>query len=191
MTTKAELKQLLLELLGAEGDQKLGFGDAPGSSGRLVFVNRQYPDCLWYEWDSEARKHIPIEESAITGTLREIGFRDAEFRNKAATKIQFKFNCGEQGLISLESAVSTVFAKVVLLTLSQIPKADLSGVITLAVKKGTTDAVILPEVYVKGQRVSVEYPENFKRSDFDIYSLIDAVATAINGPQQTDEAEDF
>lgn len=187
MTTKDELKSLLLEILTESlngGSQELGFVDRLQAV-RYVFVNRTKPDCLWYEWDNDAKVHLPIHQKFIQGRLTEVATRETEFKGKPSVKVIFTFDCGNAGIIKLESARDTVFTRNVLLALWQMPMERLEQNLGIMVKEGDDDKVILPEIYSSGIRVQIDFNLSIETAD-----LIDAVQQKLNGSSEDETNDD-
>ena len=62
------LKEILQELQASK--RQLGFGHSPRP--RYIYVNRQYPECVWYFWDGENKRHEPILFNALTGIIEKL-----------------------------------------------------------------------------------------------------------------------
>jgi hypothetical protein len=140
---------------------ELGFGPSPRP--KKIYLNRQYPDCLWYFWDFEANKHIPIAHESITGYLTKVEIDTKEFKGKENQKINLSLNCGRMKYI-LVVGLDTFTAKGLLNALAS--GIDLKAPITIAPEAGDTENVLFAKVYREdGENIYV--PQEQQREPID------------------------
>jgi hypothetical protein len=85
----------------------LGFGKSPIR--RSVYINRQYPNCVWYFWDGQNNAHIPIVETDLFCFIDSISVRENEFKGKAVEKIEV--NVSADHPYRLVAGIETAFAR--------------------------------------------------------------------------------
>ena len=149
------LKEILEELLSSK--QQIGFGHPPKP--RYIYTNRQYPDCLWYFWDGENKKHEPIQFQALTGIIEKLDTEEKEYKGKRNLKINLHIRAERNYVI--ESGTETMFSKGLLYTLSRLPVEKFKQPITIAVEPGDTEKVSFCRIYnpVTGLAVYAPYTE--------------------------------
>ena len=149
------LKEILEELRSSK--QQIGFGHPPKP--RYIYTNRQYPDCLWYFWDGENKRHEPILFNALTGIIEKLETEEKEYKGKRNLKINLHIKAERNYVI--ESGTETMFSKGLLYTLSRLPVEKFKQPITIAVEPGDTAQVSFCRIYnpVTGQSVYASYTE--------------------------------
>lgn len=149
------LKAILEELRSSQ--QQLGFGNPPRA--RYIYVNRQYPNCLWYFWDGAKKEHEPIALQALTGVVEKLVTEEKEFKGKRELKINLHIRA-ERNYV-MQSGAETTFAKGLLHTLSKLPVAAFTKPITIAVEAGDDEQVLFCRIYnpVTRQAVFAPYTE--------------------------------
>lgn len=150
---------------------KLGFGASP--RGRKVYVNHQYPECLWYFWDHVNNTYIPILQESLTGYLKAIYLKDKDYRNKQNQKINFVFDCGDDRYI-LEVGLDTIPARKLIEGFAVV---DLSEPITIEPQAGDKEPqAIFINFYAGHERLRVE-----SGRDDDFLGLLETVMKRVNG----------
>jgi hypothetical protein len=148
--------QTLLEELRAS-KQQLGFGHSPRP--RYIYVNRQYPECLWYFWDGANNKPEPISFNALTGIIEKLETDEKEFKGKRSLKINLHIRAERNYVI--ESGSETMFSKGLLYAISKLPITAFKQAITIAVEPGEDEKVSFCRIYnpSTGQSVYAPYTE--------------------------------
>lgn len=150
---------------------KLGFGASP--RGRKVYVNHQYPECLWYFWDHGNKTYIPILQESLTGYLKAIYLKDKDFRNKQNPKINFVLDCGDDRYI-LELGLDTIPARNLI---DGFAVVDLSEPITIEPQAGDKEPqAIFINFYAGHERIRIE-----SGRDDDFLGLLETVMNRVNG----------
>ena len=150
---------------------KLGFGASP--RGRKVYINHQYPECLWYFWDHANKTYIPILQESLTGYLKAIYLKDKDYRNKQNPKINFVFDCGDDRYI-LEVGIDTIPARNLI---DGFAVADLSEPITIEPQAGDKEPqAIFINFYAGHERLRIE-----SGRDDDFLGLLETVMKRVNG----------
>ena len=147
---------------------KLGFGPSPRP--QTIYLNRQYPECLWYFWDHAASRQIPIEHESLTGYLTQIEIKQKEFRGKPDIKLNFHMRCDRA--YKIEVGMDTLTAKSLLSGLTKV--ADFTQPITIAPEPGDTDTVVFGKIAIDGEIIYAPYPEDTNWPDI-LQALIDAL----------------
>lgn len=160
---------------------KLGFGPSPRP--RTIYLNRQYPECLWYFWDHAANKQQPIEHESLTGYLTQIEIKEKEFRGKTDIKLNFHMGCDRA--YKVEVGMETLTAKSLLSALTKVQ--DFTQPITIAPEPGDTDTVVFGKIAIDGEIIYAPYPEDTNWPDI-LQALIDRLpstgrASASPAPQ--------
>lgn len=148
--------------------QKLGFGPSPRP--QTIYLNRQYPECLWYFWDHAASKQQPIEHESLTGYLTQIEIKEKEFRGKTDIKLNFHLRCDRA--YKIEVGLDTLTAKSLLSGLMKV--TDFTQPITIAPEPGDTDTVVFGKIAIDGEIIYAPYPEDTIWPDI-LQALIDAL----------------
>ena len=117
--------------------QQIGFGHPPKP--RYIYTNRQYPDCLWYFWDGENKKHEPIQFQALTGIIEKLDTEEKDYKGKRNLKINLHIRAERNYVI--ESGLETMFSKGLLYAISKLPITTFKQPITIAVEPGDTAQV--------------------------------------------------
>jgi hypothetical protein len=125
----------------------LGFGPSPRP--RYIYLNRQYPDCLWYFWKGAENKHEPIAHESITGYLTKIEIESKDFRGKPDPKINLWMRCDRS--YKIQVGLETLTAKSLLSSLTKVE--DFSQPITIAPEPGDTDQVCFARVAIDGDEI--------------------------------------
>ncbi len=149
------MKEILEELRSSK--QQLGFGHPPKP--RYIYTNRQYPECLWYFWDGENKRHEPIQFNALTGIIEKLDTEEKEYKGKRNLKINLHIRAERNYVI--ESGSETMFSKGLLYTLSKLPVEKFNQAITIAVEAGEDEKVSFCRIYnpVTGFAVYAPYTE--------------------------------
>ncbi len=124
-----------------------------------IYTNRQYPECLWYFWDGENKRHEPILFNALTGIIEKLETEEKEHKGKRNLKINLHIRAERNYVI--ESGSETMFSKGLLYTLSRLPVEKFSQAITIAVEPGEEAKVSFCRIYnpATGQAVYAPYTE--------------------------------
>jgi hypothetical protein len=125
----------------------LGFGPSPRP--RTIYINRQYPECLWYFWNGAKSIHEPIEHGSITAYLTKIELTEKEFRGKPDTKIDLHLKADRA--YKIQVGIDTLTAKSLLSALTKVE--DFSQPITIAPEPGDTDQVCFARVSIDGGEI--------------------------------------
>lgn len=141
----------------------LGFGPSPKA--KRIYLNRQYPDCLWYFWNFDSNKHEPIVHESITGTLTRVEVEPGEHRGKPNDKILLYLSCDRQRFI-LVVGLETFTAKGLI---NALVAADLKTPITIAPEAGDSENVLFARVY-RGDGEAVYVPVEQQRETIDLLS---------------------
>jgi hypothetical protein len=153
---------------------KLGFGNSP--RGRKVYLNRQYPECLWYFWDFATSKPIPILHESLTGYLKSIYISEKEFKNKPVQKLNFVMDCGDDRFI-LEVGIETIPARNLV---EGFAVANLSHAITLKPSAGDqSDQALFVAFYDGTNRLKSEPVE-----EGSFLHLLEDLMLRVNGAPQ-------
>jgi hypothetical protein len=151
---------------------KLGFCNSPEPI--YLYIKKEEIDgksCLWYQFDHDNNKQIPVESKAIAGYLQDIRITVKEFKDKENAKLELVVNADENYV--LRSGIETNFSKSILLALSQV--SDFSKPLIFAVLAGNENVVFgrLYNAETK-QRISAEWNPNA-----DFYGLINRIEDAL------------
>lgn len=145
-----KVRQGLLELL--RGDSDLGFGPVPARA-QTVYVAQQ-DNCLWYTWDPEAEERRPIHAPSLTGTVDDIYFvtreRGGQLKHKMRLYVQ------ADAFYALECGADTTFARGVMEALDELTADELEQYLTIEVREGESQSVVLPNVWAGGNLVLAE-----------------------------------
>lgn len=153
----------------------LGFGPSPRP--RYIYLNRQYPDCLWYFWDHAGNKPEPILYAALTGILTKIEITDKEFRGKPDTKLDFHLKADRA--YKIQVGLDTLTAKSLLSALTLVP--DLAQPMTIAPEPGDTDSVVFGKVAIDGEILYAPYAESANWPEI-LQALIDRLPRSAATP---------
>lgn len=153
--SNAYLQAILQELQSSK--QQLGFGHSPRP--RYIYVNRQYPECVWYFWDGANNKPEPIQFQALTGIIEKLETEEKEFKGKRSLKINLHIKAERNYVI--ESGSETMFSKGLLYAISKLPITAFQQAITIAVEPGEDEKVLFCRIYnpITGQSVYAPYTE--------------------------------
>ncbi|PSB31378.1 hypothetical protein [Chlorogloea sp. CCALA 695] len=149
------LKGILEELQASK--QQIGFGHPPKP--RYIYTNRQYPECLWYFWDGENKRHEPILFNALTGIIEKLETEEKEYKGKRSLKINLHIRAERN--YAIQTGIETMFAKGLLYTLSELPVEKFKSAITIAVEPGNDAQVSFCRIYnpVTGRAAYAPYNE--------------------------------
>lgn len=150
--------QLLQALLS---DKDLGFCNPPIP--RYIYANRQYPECLWYFWDFQNSKPIPILTTALKGVVTGIRIEEKEFRGKSEPKLQCEVLADQRYVIVC--GFDTLFAKGLLSALATLTKEQINAPIVIAAEPGDTEQVLFCKVYINSEYVFAPYTPD---TDWDL-----------------------
>lgn len=133
---------------------KLGFGRSP--QGRKVYLNHQYPECLWYFWDHSNKTYVPILHESLTGYLKSIYLSEKEYKKDQNQKLNFVFDCEDDRYI-VEVGIDTIPARKLVEGFSVV---DISKAVTIAPKAGDKEPnAIFVNFYQEHDRIRVESTE--------------------------------
>jgi hypothetical protein len=132
----------------------LGFGPSPRP--QKIYLNRQYPDCLWYFWDHAGNKPQPIAHGSLTGYLTKIEIQTKEFRGKEEPKINLHLRCDRAYKIQI--GFETLTAKSLLSALTLVE--DFTKPITIAPEPGDTEQVVFGKIALDGEILYAPYAED-------------------------------
>jgi hypothetical protein len=132
----------------------LGFGPSPRP--RTIYINRQYPECLWYFWNGAKSIHEPIEHGSITAYLTKIELTEKEFRGKPDTKIDLYLKADRA--YKIQVGIDTLTAKSLLSALTKVE--DFSQPITIAPEPGDTEQVVFAKVAIDGEIIFAPYADD-------------------------------
>jgi hypothetical protein len=158
MTQAATPTEVLLTAILTElrRGPALGFGHPP--SGRYIYANRQYSDCLWYFYNGEKKEHDPIAHHALTGLVEKLEIETKEYKNKPEVKLNLHLRADRRYVI--QSGFNTEFAKGLLARLNQVSASALRSPLTIGVQAGETDQVLFCRLWdSQGEGIKVETME--------------------------------
>lgn len=144
----------------------LGFGPSPRP--RTIYLNRQYPDCLWYFWKGAENTYEPIGHESLTGYLTKIEIENKEFRGKPDPKINLWMRCDRA--YKIQVGCDTLTFKSLLSALTKVE--DFTQPITIAPEPGDTEQVVFARVAIDGEIIYAPYTEDTNWPDI-LQSLID------------------
>ena len=156
---------------------RLGFGSSP--QGRMIYLNRQYTDCLWYFWDKTLAAHQPIGHASLTGIVTSVKVRTAEYRGKPDSKLQVHLDCGDDRFI-LELGLDTITGRDIIQGLSL---CDLSKPVAFEPKAGDEEKVLFVGLYDSAGKVRVE-----KDKPVDLPQLLDDLIEKTGGEKAPTKA---
>jgi hypothetical protein len=159
---------------------KLGFGPSPRP--RYIYLNRQYPDCLWYFWKGAENTYEPIAHESITGYLTKIEIETKDFRGKPDPKLNLWMRCDRA--YKIQVGMDTLTAKSLLSALRTIE--DFTQPITIAPEPGDTEQVVFARVAIDGgEIIYAPYAE-----DANWPAILQALIDRLGGetPHRTTEA---
>lgn len=150
----AQQNVLLQQLIGLlRQQQTLGFGESPRP--RFIYCNRSN-NCLWY-WLNDAREVVPIAETALTGMIEKLEFKQVERRGKDTWKVHLhvKADCR----YVLEAGYDSNFSKSLLAALATLSPQQLQQPVTIEVQAAEADEVLFCRLYHKGELVFAPWDE--------------------------------
>ena len=150
----------------------LGFGKSPIR--RSVYVNRQYPNCIWYFWDGQNNTHIPIVETDLFCFIDSISVRENEFKGKAVEKIEV--NVSADHPYRLVAGIETAFARSFVSAL--LAPFDFAQPVAIVVQAGDEEGVVFGRVRQEGVDTR-ELPQ--LRSTDEVKAAIDQINARIHG----------
>ena len=161
MNTDALLQSILDELKAARlaaTTVPLGFGTPPRP--RYIYANRQYPDCLWYFWNTAKNEHEPIEHTALTGWVEKLEIEEKEFRGRTEPKVNLTLRADRTYVI--QAGLDTHFGRGLVHTLAKLPAEAYRQPIMVAVEPGETEQVLFCRIYnpATGKSVFAPYPDD-------------------------------
>lgn len=114
-------------------------------------------DCLWYQFDIEADKKIPVQERGLAGYISELRLIQKEFKGKESIKLDIVVSANDVYVV--RTGIETNFAKTFLLAVNQVK--DFSRPLILAVAPGQEN-VVFCRVYdaATKQRYKAEWNSN-------------------------------
>jgi hypothetical protein len=175
MTQAATPTEVLLTAILTElrRGPALGFGHPP--SGRYIYANRQYSDCLWYFYNGEKKEHDPIAHHALTGLVEKLEIETKEYKNKPEVKLNLHLRADRRYVI--QSGFNTEFAKGLLARLNQVSASALRSPLTIGVQAGETDQVLFCRLWdSQGEGIKVETMEGL-----DYVAIAADIAARIGG----------
>ncbi|MBW4633913.1 MAG: hypothetical protein KME30_19020 [Iphinoe sp. HA4291-MV1] len=134
----------------------LGLCSAP--SAQFIFIGGDNSDACWYSLDSESRQ-VPIQENAIAGRIIGISLVDRHYKSDTTTKLDIRIAADRDYII--RTGLGSVASRCLLLSLWKLPPSGLREILTIAVKRGTTESkVVFAEVYQGGSRIQYDWVES-------------------------------
>ncbi|MEM9152128.1 MAG: hypothetical protein AAGB19_16970 [Cyanobacteria bacterium P01_F01_bin.3] len=139
-----------------ESAQRLGFGSSPIT--RTINCKRR-DDCpSWYFWNGAEHGAEPIPHSAVTGYVLDLSVRQGEYKNKPTYNLRLLLGCSDR-LFILDAGYESQFSRALMAALSVTPAHDLKQPITISARPGDDERVLLCYVWIDGQQVRYELPE--------------------------------
>lgn len=152
LTQQNALLQQLVDLL--QQKQPLGFSEAPRP--RYIYCNRSQ-NCLWY-WLNEAREVVAIPQTALTGLVEKLEFKQVERRGKETWKMHLHVWADRRYI--LEAGYDSNFSKSLLSALSILPPPQLQQPLTIEVQAAESEEVLFCRVYANGELVFAPWDDS-------------------------------
>lgn len=169
-------EKLLTEIRDSLNKPRLGLHNDAGAC--KIYCNRQHGS-LWYTLTDKIAN--PVQETALTGYLKELKFEETERRGKPTYKLLTTI--AAQRLYILESGDDSHFTKCLLSAIASLAPSQLSLPITISPQPGDDDKVLFCRVWIGSEYVKAPYSED---SDFQAIGdkAIALVRNASRAPAQ-------
>ena len=153
----SEAIEKLLERIAValEGQEKVNLGLSTESPRKWLYVGQEQGTCWYFRHNNE---NVPVIENSLTGYLKVARLETKEFKGKSELKLQLTIDAGIKYVI--QSGVNTVFSRGVLLALNLLSEAELLKPITISVRPGNQESIVLGSVAVGGDKVRVDWDES-------------------------------
>ncbi|BDA71766.1 hypothetical protein CAL7716_059320 [Calothrix sp. PCC 7716] len=146
-------EKLLTEIRDSLNKPKLGLHNDAGAC--KIYCNRQHGS-LWYTLTDKIAN--PVNESALTGYLKELKFEETERRGKPTYKLLTTI--AAQRVYILESGDDSHFTKCLLSAIASLAPSQLSLPITISPQPGDDDKVLFCRVWIGSEYVKAPYSED-------------------------------
>lgn len=147
-------EQLLQQLVSALNKPRLGFHNDAGIT--RIYCNRSN-GCLWYTL-ANGSTPVAIQQTALTGYLRELKFDRVTRRGKETCKLLITIE-GDK-MYQLESGYDSHFSKCLLSAIASLTPQKLMQPVTIAVQPGNDDNVLFSRVYLGAEYIKAPYGDN-------------------------------
>lgn len=147
-------EQLLQQLISVLNKPRLGFHNDAGVT--RIYCNRSN-GCLWYTL-ANGSTPVAIEQTALTGYLRELKFDRVTRRGKEVCKLLCTIEA--DGMYLLESGYDSHFSKCILSAIALLTPEQLHQPITISPTPGDDDAVLFARVYLGAEYIKAPYGDN-------------------------------
>jgi hypothetical protein len=147
-------EQLLQQLISVLNKPRLGFHDDAGVT--RIYCNRSN-GCLWYTL-ANGSTPVEIQQTALTGYLRELKFERVQRRGKEVCKLLLTIEA--DGVYLLESGYDSHFSKCILSAIASLSPQQLTEPVTIAVSPGDDDNVLFARVYISSEYIKAPYGDN-------------------------------
>lgn len=134
---------------------------------------------LWYHYDIEKDRTIPVLQRGLTGYLSELRLTTKEFKGKDNIKLDIVVAADEVYII--RTGIETIFAKTLLLSISQVQ--DFERPLTIAVAAGEEN-VVFCRLYDASTKVRIRAEWN---KDTDWAGIIASVQSRLTSTSQVSE----
>jgi hypothetical protein len=122
--------------------QHLGFGNS--IQPKIVFVGKE-SGCLWYQWNREDDKAIPIAARSLTGYLRKVEKIERVSDYGVTEKLVVTIDADET--YQIQVGFSTWFAKALLLNINALDEPQLRSLVTIEPNSNSNSKVIFCNLY--------------------------------------------
>jgi hypothetical protein len=177
-------EKLLTEIRDSLNKPKLGLHNDAGAC--KIYCNRQHGS-LWYTLTDKIAN--PVQESALTGYLKELKFEETERRGKPTYKLLTTIAATR--LYILESGDDSHFTKCLLSAIASLAPSQLSLPITISPQPGDDDKVLFCRVWIGNEYIKAPYSEetDFQAIGDKAIALVrNASRTPVQHQQQTKHA---
>jgi hypothetical protein len=145
-------EELLKQLVAAINKPKLGLHSEAGNC--KIYCNR-HNGYLWYTLNNS--EVSAINQTALTGYLKELKFEKCERRGKEVYKLLATIQADRTYI--LESGHDTHFAKSILAAIATLTPQQLYSPMTIQPQAGTDENVLFCRVWVGSELVMASYNE--------------------------------
>ncbi|MCC2692871.1 hypothetical protein [Nodularia sp. LEGE 04288] len=162
---------------------KLGLGNPPEPI--YLYVNQgevQGEQYVWYNYDIQKDKKIPVRERALTGYIAELRLTTKEYKGKDNLKLDIVI-CADE-IYVVRSGIETNFTKTFLLAASQVD--DFSKPLTIATTPGDENTVFC-RLYYALNKSRIRYDWN---PNADWAGIIQSIQSKLSGNQVFDFEEE-
>lgn len=171
LTRQEELLKQLISVINKLDKPRLGFHNDAGVT--RIYCNRSN-GCLWYTL-ANGTTPVPIQQTALTGYLRELKFERVQRRGKEVCKLLLTVEA--DGMYQLESGYDSHFSKCILSAIAILNPQQLKQPVTISPAAGDDDAVLFARLYVGSEYIKAPYGDNTSFREFSLQA-IDNVKTA-------------